>query len=103
MQQQATMALDIPAAPPAKGATMITLGGSHRAISKAVTAFLRANIRHKWLGPVNINSKRHNYAIPTADLERALALNVGASRSRQQWEWLADTDIDTYFAAAADS
>jgi len=96
MVDQTVMPLDVPAK---SAITMITLGGSHRAIKKAITACEQAGIRHKWLGPVTINSKRHKYAIPTADLARALSLNVGASHSREQWAWLAETDLDTYFAA----
>lgn len=83
-----------------QGLVMIALGGSHRAIGKATSALSRAGIRQKWLGPTNTGSKRHYYAIPVADLARALALDVGIIKSRVQWDWLSTTEADSYFAEA---
>lgn len=80
--------------------TIIVLGGSHRALSNAIRALTSANISHKWLGPINLNSKRHYYAISTADLDKALALRCGITKSRVQWSWLATTNADTYFNVA---
>lgn len=96
MPEQITLPLDVPPATPK--IAIVTLGGSHRALDRAVKALMRAGIRCKWLGAVNLNSMRHRYAIPAADLDTALGLNVGISRSRETFAWLATTDPDTYFA-----
>ena len=92
--EQQAMPFDVPATP---AIAVVTFGGSHRAIQRAVNALTRAGIRHKWLGPVNLGSNRHRYAIPAADLDKAIALNVGITRAREQPAWLAGTDPDRYF------
>lgn len=92
-----TPPIDPRAVPAVPTITVVALGGSHRALKNALNAFGRAGIRYKWLGPVAMNSKRHSYAIPTADVDRAIALDVGVTKSRKQWDWLTTTNPDTYF------
>ncbi len=101
--QQDTMQFDAPAAitPEPTGVTLITLGGSHRALARAGRTLDRAGIPYRSLGPTDLGSSRILFAIPVRCLEQARGLGIGAAKAKNRMEWLDRETEQSYFGGKA--
>lgn len=67
---------------------LIVLGGSHRLLSKQVTALKQAGIEFKEVGAASLGSKKRHYIIDDTPQNRILMKEIGGNIARKQWKWL---------------